>query len=67
VSKQAGWISPVVLSGGVVRGTWGVAADRLQVIWFKEAGAVQRTALRGEVGRLSTILGRDLELEVSLA
>ena len=66
VSKQAGWISPVVLAGGVVRGTWGVAGDRLKVGWFTEAGAVQRTALRGEVERLSTILGRDLELEVSL-
>jgi hypothetical protein len=67
VSKQAGWISPVVLAGGVVRGTWGLAGDRLQVAWFKEAGAVQRAALHGEVERLSTILGRELELEVSLA
>jgi len=67
VSKQAGWIAPVVLAGGVVRGTWGLAGDRLQVAWFKEAGAVQRTALQGEVKRLSAILGRDFDLEVSLA
>jgi len=67
VSKQAGWISPVVLAGGVVRGTWGLAGDRLQVAWFKEAGAVRRAALRSEVERLSTILERELELEVSLA
>jgi hypothetical protein len=67
VSKQAGWISPVVLGGGVVRGTWGVAGERLQVAWFREAGPVPRTALRGEVKRLSTILARDFELEVKLA
>ena len=67
VSKQAGWIAPVVLAGGAVRGTWGLAGDRLQVAWFKEAGAVQRMALQGEVKRLSAILGRDFDLEVSLA
>ncbi len=67
VSKQSGWIAPVVLAGGVVRGTWGLAGNRVQVAWFKEAGAVQRTPLRAEVKRLSTIIGRDLEVEVSLA
>ena len=67
VSKQSGWIAPVVLAGGVVRGTWGVAGNRVQVAWFKEAGAVQQAALRAEVKRLSTIIGRELEVEVSLA
>jgi winged helix DNA-binding protein len=65
VSKQSGWIAPVVLVGGVVRGTWGIADDRLAVGWFKEAGAIPRTALRGEAERLSQILGRQLNLEVS--
>jgi hypothetical protein len=67
VSKQSGWISPVVLAGGVVRGTWGLASNRVVVAWFKEAGAVQREALQAEVERLCTILGRELQLEVSLA
>jgi hypothetical protein len=67
VSKQSGWISPVVLAGGVVHGTWELARDRVHVRWFREAGAVQRTALEAEVKRLSTILARDLRLEVSLA
>ncbi len=67
VSKQSGWISPVVVAGGVVHGTWERAGDRVHVAWFKEAGAVQRMALRAEVKRLSTILARDLRLEVSLA
>ena len=67
VSKQSGWIAPAVLGGGVVRGTWAVASDRLVVAWFKEAGAVPRSALRTEVERLSGILGRELRLEVSSA
>ena len=64
VSKQSGWIAPVVLAGGVVRGTWTVSGERLQVVWFNEAGAVQRSALQAEVTRLSGILARDLRLEV---
>jgi hypothetical protein len=67
VSKQSGWISPVVIAGGVVHGTWERAGDRVQVAWFKEAGPVRRTALIAEVKRLSTILGRELRPEVSLA
>lgn len=67
VSKQSGWISPVVIVGGVVHGTWERAGDGVQVAWFKEAGAVRRTALVAEVKRLSKILGRELRLEVSLA
>jgi hypothetical protein len=65
VSKQSGWIAPVVLAGGVVRGTWGLAGDRVVVDWFKEAGAIPRSALQAEVKRLSGILARDLRLEVN--
>jgi len=67
VSKQSGWISPVVIAGGVVRGTWDVETDRVRVAWFTETGAVPRTALLAEAKRLSTITGRGLQLEVSLA
>jgi len=67
VSKQSGWIAPVVVAGGVVRGTWDMGTDRVRVAWFTEAGAVPRTALRAEAKRLSTISGRALRLEVSLA
>jgi len=67
VSKQSGWIAPVVVARGVVRGTWEVDTDRLAVAWFKEAGAVPRAALLGETKRLATIYGRPLRLEVSLA
>ena len=62
VSKQSGWIAPIVVAGGAVRGTWEIAADTVEVAWFKEAGLVPRTALQAEVDRLATILGRDLRL-----
>ncbi|HEY6056625.1 MAG TPA: hypothetical protein VIV06_01265 [Candidatus Limnocylindrales bacterium] len=39
VSRQSGWISPVVVAGGVVSGTWEVDAERVTVAWFGEAGA----------------------------
>src|SRR5437762_2174289 len=66
VSKQSGWISPVVIAGGVVRGTWDVETDRVRVAWFTETGAVPRMALLAEAKRLSTITERELQLEVSL-
>jgi hypothetical protein len=67
VSKQSGWIAPVVLAGGIVKGTWQLAGDRVRIAWFKEAGAVPRTGLRAEAKRLSTILDRELRLEVTAA
>ncbi len=60
VSRQSGWISPVVVAGGVVRGTWELDGDRVRVDWFAELGRQPRTALRAEVARLSAILGREL-------
>jgi hypothetical protein len=67
VSKQSGWIAPVVVVGGVVRGTWELGEDRVVVAWFTEAGSVPRPALQAEVKRLTAIVGRALRLEVSLA
>ena len=62
VSKQSGWIAPVVMRGGVVCGTWELDKDRVRVGWFTESGRLPRSALRTEVGRLSGILGRDLAI-----
>jgi hypothetical protein len=67
VSRQAGWISPVVVAGGVVSGTWEVDGDELRVAWFSESGPVLRSALDTEVARLATILGRDVRLAVTSA
>ena len=63
VSKQSGWIAPVVLVGGVVRGTWEVDGNTTRISWFAEGGRPPR-ALRAEVERLSSILDRELQPEI---
>jgi hypothetical protein len=67
VSKQSGWISPVVVAGGVVRGTWERDGDQARIAWFKEVGRMPRHALHAEVARLSAILGRELRASFRLA
>jgi hypothetical protein len=67
VSKQAGWIAPIVVYGGVVSGTWELDGDDVRVAWFKEAGKVPRSALEAEVTKLATIQGRGLNPTVRLA
>jgi hypothetical protein len=66
VSRQAGWISPVVVLGGIVSGTWEATDDEIRVAWFRETGSVPRKALEAETTRLSAILGRDLGVSVRL-
>jgi hypothetical protein len=65
VSRQAGWISPVVVAGGVVGGTWELDRSRVRLAWFREAGKPPHKAITEEVMRFSQILGRDLALEVT--
>jgi hypothetical protein len=60
VSRQSGWISPVVVASGVVRGTWELDGERVRIAWFREAGKPPREALEAEVARLSSILERSL-------
>jgi hypothetical protein len=67
VSKQSGWISPVVVAGGVVCGTWELDGDRVGIAWFREAGRLPRAALKQEIARLSSILDRDLRAAIDLA
>jgi hypothetical protein len=67
VSRVAGWISPVVVVGGVVRGTWELEADGVKITWFAEGGRVPRGKLAAEVERLGGILGRDLGSVVTTA
>jgi Winged helix DNA-binding domain len=66
VSKQAGWISPVVVARGVVGGTWELDGDRVHISWFREAGRRPRKALEAEVERLSSILDRGLRSTISV-
>jgi hypothetical protein len=63
VSRQSGWISPVVIWGGVVSGTWELHGDGVAIAWFAEAGRPP-TALAAEVARLGAIVGRDLRMDV---
>ncbi|MGH2554293.1 MAG: DNA glycosylase AlkZ-like family protein, partial [Actinomycetota bacterium] len=67
VSKQSGWIAPIVVAGGVVRGTWDLDGEQVRIAWFEEAGRLPRKALEAEVARLSSILDRDLSAAISPA
>jgi hypothetical protein len=66
VSRQSGWISPIVVAGGVVTGTWQLDGDEVRVDWFGESGACPRAALKSELTRLSTIVERDLRATVTV-
>ena len=66
VSKQSGWIAPVVILGGVVAGTWEPDGSRARITWFSEAGKPPQKAIEAEVARLSAILGRELEPEIAV-
>jgi hypothetical protein len=65
VSRQSGWISPVVVSGGVVCGTWELDGDEVRISWFQESRRLPKRALREEVERLASILGRELRAVIS--
>ncbi len=64
VSRQAGWISPVVVVVGRVAGTWELDGNQARISWFGDGGRPPRTALGAEVARLASILERDLAPEV---
>ena len=64
VSRQSGWISPVVVSGGVVAGTWELDGDVVQIAWFGEAGRPPARLLKAEVERLGSTLGRELRSRI---
>jgi hypothetical protein len=65
VSRQSGWIAPVVVAGGVVVGTWVLDGDAVRVAWFTETGRTRRLALVKEVKRLAAIFDRPLRLELA--
>jgi hypothetical protein len=67
VSRQGGWISPVVVVGGTACGTWERDGDLVRIAWFTEAGKLPRKALDAEVARLASIVGRELDAEIGSA
>jgi hypothetical protein len=54
----------VVISSGVVAGTWTLKNDVIGVDWFAEAGAAPAVPLSEEVSRLGAILQRPLSLNI---
>jgi hypothetical protein len=65
VSRAAGWISPVVVTGGRVTGVWEIDGDTVAVRPFDDAAAVDRDALEAEVAHVARFLGRELALRCS--
>lgn len=64
VSKQSGWIAPLVIVGGVVGGTWELEGDTVKIGWFSEVAQPSPVRLDAEVGRLGRIVGRSLRPDV---
>jgi Winged helix DNA-binding domain len=66
VYRTAGWISPTVLAGGRVVGTWEhrLAGERLEVrvTPFEGLEGTQRTGVEAEAERLAAYFGRRLSL-----
>jgi len=67
VSRQSGWISPLVVVGGVVGGTWRLDGGRIAIDWFDEVRRPPRRTLLAAVDRLASVLGQDLDVEVVAA
>lgn len=66
VSRQSGWIAPIVVARGVVSGTWDLDGDRAQIAWFREAGRPPRKALEEQAARLSSVLDRGVRAVIGL-
>lgn len=56
VSRTAGWISPVVVAGGGVAGTWEIDDRKPQVRLFEEADPIPGPALDAEIARIEELL-----------
>ncbi len=65
VSKAAGWISPVVVVGGRVAGTWEADGGALAIALFDDVGTVDRAVLDEEIAILEKILDRSLAASIS--
>lgn len=65
VSRTAGWISPTVVTGAGVVGTWAIQRDQLQVDLFHDAPPVNRRLLAAEADRLAHLIRAALQLSVT--
>jgi hypothetical protein len=64
ISRTGGWISPVVVAGGRVAGTWESTDNGITVTLFAEAGPVPRDELATEAGHVARITGGGADLTV---
>ena len=66
VSKTAGWIAPIVVVGGVVKGTWEVGAGNVSVAWWKESGRPPKREIEAEAVRIGRrIRGEKLQVAIT--
>jgi Winged helix DNA-binding domain len=65
ISRAAGWISAVVVHRGRVAGTWDSKDSKLNVVLFKEAGAVPKQQIEAEAARISAFTGTTATLAIS--
>jgi len=65
VSRTAGWISPTVITGAGVVGTWAIERDQLRVDLFHDAPPVDRRLLAAEANRLARLTRAALQLSVT--
>lgn len=56
----------LVVSRGVVAGTWTLRGERVDIAWFEESGRVPRTALDQEATALATFVDRPLDVAVQV-
>jgi hypothetical protein len=56
----------LVVSHGVVAGTWALVGERLEVAWSEESGRVPRAALDREAAALASLLDRPLDVAMTV-
>ncbi len=64
--EAVSWSANLVISRGVVAGTWKVRGERLDITWFSDSGRVPSTALDQEAMALARFLDRRLEVAVEV-
>jgi len=65
VSKQSGWIAPILVVGGTVAGTWELNGDAVRIGSFGDIGRKAGLALAREAHRLGSVIGRELRTEIA--
>jgi DNA glycosylase AlkZ-like len=65
VSKQSGWIAPLVVAGGEVIGTWELDGSTVRIGTFAGGRKPAKQALTSEARRMAALLGRELTLDVA--